>query len=125
MTKTGSASMHADADASRKTGDARTSRTIRFSDPEWQKIEEAASRRANSPAEFVRNAALRTAADTGTGDPHTLSPAAIEVIESIYRGVYFLATLKRDELMRQGRQEDIDGMLEAARKSLSEIKSCA
>ena len=123
MAQNNPTSANTDTDASRKHGDTRTSRTIRFSDPEWEIVEEAASRRGGSPAEFVRNAALTMAADPTSTDPGTLPPEIIELIKHTYRGVYLLATLKRDEMVADGRRDEIDRTLEGARKSQSELTS--
>ncbi len=38
-------------------------------------------------------------------------------IERIYRGVYLLSTLKRDEMIRDGRQEELDRIVKAASES--------
>ena len=38
-------------------------------------------------------------------------------------GVYLLATLKRDEMVADGRRDEIDRTLEGARKSQSELTS--
>ena len=123
MAQNNPTSANTDTDASRKHGDTRTSRTIRFSDPEWEIVEEAVSRRGGSPAEFVRNAALTMAADPSNTDPGTLPPEIVELIKHTYRGVYLLATLKRDEMVADGRRDEIDSALEGARKSQSELTS--
>ena len=123
MTKHNSNAVRTDADPNRKHSDARTSRTIRFSDPEWEQVEEAASQRGDSPAEFVRNAALAKASGGDVTDPGALLCAAMDLIESTYRGVYLLATLKRDEMTANGRRDEIDRVLEDARTSQLELTS--
>ena len=69
-----------DTDTSRKHGDARISRTIRFSDAEWEQVEKAASSRGDSPAEFVRNAALATATGDSGSDPRAMPPGIVNLI---------------------------------------------
>ena len=41
--------------------------------------------------------------------------------DKIYRGVYLLATLKRDEMYREGRQEELDAVHEEARRTQEAI----
>ena len=102
-----------DAGLQEKRSHARTPRTIRFSDPEWELVENTARRRGIAAAEFIRNAALAT-----TGDKSTAIPPGISAqIERIYRGVYLLSTLKRDEMVREGRQDELDRTMKAARDS--------
>ena len=96
---------------------ARISRTIRFSDPEWERVEIAARRRGATAAEFIRNAALvATESESGTFPPEISAQ-----IERIYRGVYLLATLKRDELAREGCQDDLDRIMKDTRESQDSI----
>ena len=74
-------------------------------------------RRGITPAEFVRNAVLAaTEGESGTFPPETTDRG-----ERIYRGVYFLATLKRNEMIRDGRREALDRSTKAARKSRDSI----
>ena len=88
--------------------DTRTPRSIRFSDSEWEKIETAAADRAGTASEFVREAALAKAAlDSGTTGAG-LPAALVQLIEATYRGVYFLATLKCDQLGCEGRGHEVD-----------------
>ncbi len=60
--------------------------------------------------------------DVGT-DQGSLPPGQVKLMESTYRGVVLLATLKRDEMFRDGRHEEHGRMLEDARKSQSELFS--
>ena len=103
------------AGPNKKNADARTSRTIRFSDAEWEKVEEAAAKRDNSPAEFVRNAALADAADQNAIASGALPSGILELIKRIYIGTYMLSTLKRDEMINDGRREELDQTIQAAR----------
>lgn len=100
-----------------KQSHARTSRTIRFSDSEWERVEIAARRRGATAAEFIRNATLvATESESGTFPPEITAQ-----IERIYRGVYLLATLKRDEMNRDGRREELERVRHAARESQDSI----
>ena len=102
-----------DAGPEEKRSHARTPRTIRFSDFEWELVENAARRSGIAAAEFARNAALAAAEDKSAAIP----PGISAQIERIYRGVYLLSTLKRDEMVREGRQDELDRTMKAARES--------
>ena len=110
-----------------KAGPRRKNRGIRFSDPEWEQIEREAKKREISPSELVRIAAVAMA--TGEfpmgfdGRGSTLPPGISNQIEKIYRGVYVLATLKRDEMHREGRQKELENIHEEARKTQKAIRN--
>ncbi len=52
-----------------------------------------------------------------------MPPGLVKLMESTYRGVFLLATLKRDEMFPDGRHEEHGRMLEDARKLQSELFS--
>ena len=105
-------------------GDTRTSRSIRFSDREWEQVSQAAARHdMNSPAEFVRNAAMTMARNEALMTRGALSPGLVQLIEHTFRGVLFLSTLKRDELIRQGRKDEVESVIQAGREAQSELLS--
>ena len=106
-----------DTNPEEKQSHARVSRTIRFSDPEWERVEIAARRRGATAAEFIRNAAL-AATENESG---TFPPGIAAQIERIYRGVYLLATLKRGEMLRDGKQEEFERIRKDARDSQDSI----
>ena len=113
-----------DAHPGKKHTDTRASRTIRFSDREWEQVTEAAVRHdIGSPAEFVRNAALTVAEDDSLMKLGTLSPGLVQMIEHTFRGVLFLSTFKRDELIREGRQDEVENLIQEGRKAQSELLS--
>lgn len=113
MSETDRNSTETDAGPEEKRSHARTLRTIRFSDFEWELVENAARRSGIAAAEFARNAALAAAEDKSAAIPSGISAQ----IERIYRGVYLLSTLKRDEMVREGRQDELDRTIKAARES--------
>ena len=90
----------------------------RDSDPEWELVENAAKRCGIAAAEFARNAALAAAEDKSAAIP----PGIAAQIERIYRGVYLLSTLKRDEMVREGRQDELDRIGKDARDSQAAIQ---
>ena len=95
-------------DSEIKPAKARTPRSIRFSDSEWAGIENKAKARGMTAAEVVRHAAVSFA--TGKLMPNSEAfPREIAAqIERIYRGVYMLSTIKRDELIREGLQDNLN-----------------
>ena len=44
-----------------------------------------------------------------------LPPGILELIKRTYRGTYILSTLKRDEMIHEGRGEELDRTVQAAR----------
>ncbi len=103
--------------------DRRTQRSIRFSDPEWEVVETAATGRGIAPAEFVRNASISAAADKSSKDFPSITPEIIELIKRTHRCAYILSPLKRDEMIREGRGREMDDMVDAARKAQAELLS--
>ncbi len=109
------------ADDQEKRADTRRSKTIRFSDPEWELAERAATERGIPAAEFVRNAAI----DVAEGRIAALDAEMVETIRRIYRSTYIVTTLKRDEMFREGREEEMKQMVEAARESQTSLAATA
>ena len=101
----------------------RTQRSIRFSDPEWEVVETAATGRGIAPAEFVRNAALNAATHKSSTDSAIITPEIVELIKRTYRCAYILSTLKRDEMIKEGRGNEMDDMVDIARKAQEELLS--
>ena len=104
-----------------KQSDARRPRSVRFSDSEWSLIERAAARHGIPVGELVRSGAVDAAEDR-LGEPPlaTLSKGHAALIEAIYRSVYVMATLKRDELLDAERGKELDDLVAAARRTMAE-----
>lgn len=104
-----------------KPSERRSPRSIRYSDSEWKSIEKVAKGRGMAAAELVRHISVSYAAgkftDEPSGNAQTLLPRMAAQIERIYNGVYLMATLKRDEMLVEGRQDEVDRIVEHARKS--------
>ena len=49
----------------------------------------------------------------------------VTYIETIYRAVYILATLKRNEVLEEGRQEELQEIVDTARKLQDSIRNTA
>ena len=94
----------------------RTPRSIRFHDPEWERIEAFAETRGLAAAEFVRFAALAAIGD-GSGEPLPPDPRdrLAPLIERTFRYSYMIATRMRDEMCEAGRDEELTALVEAAR----------
>ena len=101
----------------------RKSRTIRFSDSEWKQVEAAAKQRAMATAEFVRGAALNVAVSDPAPDSAKLPPDIVALIQSTYRYAYIVATLKRNELLRDGRGQEVDKAIKLARSAQDKVLS--
>lgn len=111
------------SDSSR--GEARIPRTIRFSDSEWGEIEKLGIEQGISSADVVRQTMI---AMTNGKFPAWFDaaspalPAAIQAqIEKMYRGVYVLATLKRDEMYERGQKEKLDAVHAESKETQAEI----
>ena len=100
----------------------RVPRSIRFSDSEWACIEKEARAGGMTAAELVRHAAVSLAAGTLSQNSSQHPPEIVAQIERIYRGVYLISTLKRDEMIREGRQDECDQITKNARDSQVSIR---
>ena len=104
-----------------RTGDFRRSRTIRFSDSEWQLVEDAALRQGIPASQLVRAATLAAAEERLDRPAGTaLSPGHVALIEDIYRGVYLLTTLRGEELVREKRKKQLDSIVKDGRLAMKE-----
>ena len=108
---------HAEAGTADRTSDRRSPRSIRFSETEWHLVEQAADDIGILPATFTRNAALSVAAERETMASGTLPSAIVELIKRIYLSTYIVSTLKRDEMIHDGRREELDRTIQAARET--------
>ena len=91
--------------------------TIRFSGPEWDRIEEFAGARGLSPAAFVRYAALAAVEAPQDILPGRLAP----LIETTFRYVFLLATLKRMKMKNLGLDQQLDRVIGMSRRAQAEL----
>ncbi|MXY40398.1 MAG: hypothetical protein F4Y62_11450 [Rhodospirillaceae bacterium] len=104
-----------------RAGDPRRARSIRFSDSEWQLVEDAALRQGIPAGQFVRAVMLAAAEErVQRPDAAPMSPGHIALIEDIYRGVYLLTTLRQEELLGAKRNKQLNSILEDGRKAMAE-----
>ncbi|MCY4397360.1 MAG: hypothetical protein OXC10_19725 [Rhodospirillaceae bacterium] len=101
--------------AGERPEDARRNRTIRFSDSEWEEVRRAASVEDMPPTEFVRETMLALARNPGSTVSGTLAPSLAPLIERMFRYTWFLATEKRDAMVREGREEEVDALVAEGR----------
>jgi len=99
----------------------RTRRTVRFSDPEWKQVQEAAAQRGITASDFLRNTVLSATGGVSQSENAVLSPALVEIIKLTHRSAYILSTLKRDEMIRDGRAREMDEVVRAARNAQEDV----
>ena len=122
MTETDAPEPQSAAESADRPSDARRTRGIRFSDPEWEDVRSAAERHDMPAAEFVRERILDIAR-AGPGPDSPGIPAQLTpLIERTFRYAYILATLKRDEMVAAGRGEEIDALAETVRELENSLK---
>ena len=95
--------------------DARRNRTIRFSDSEWEEVRRAAMMHDMPPTEFVRERILALARNPESGVSGAVAPSLAPLIERMFRYTWFLATEKRDAMVREGREDELDALVAEAR----------
>ena len=101
----------------------RSPRSVRFHDPEWERIEAFAEKRGMAAAKFVRFAALDAIGDGVAAEKHggRLAP----LIERTFRYSYMMATKMRDDMRAAGRGEELEALVRAARGLQDELMSGA
>ena len=95
--------------------DARRNRTIRFSDSEWEEVRRAAMEHNTATTEFVRETILGLARNPESTVSGALAPSLVPMIERMFRYTWFLATEKRDAMVREGREDELDALVDEAR----------
>ena len=108
--------------AAERPEDARRNRTIRFSDSEWEEVRRAAMLHEMPPTEFVRETILALARNPGSTVSDALAPSLVPLIERMFRYTWFLATEKRDAMVRAGREEEVDALVAEGRALHDELR---
>ncbi len=98
-----------------KAGDVRKTRGIRFSDSEWEEVKRAALADDKPAAEFVRERILALARAPKGAEPVPVADALTPLIERMFRYTWFLATERRDAMVREGRGDELDRLVAEAR----------
>ena len=113
------------SEAAGAAGETRKTRGIRFADSEWEEVRAAAGRHGLSAAEFVRMACLDAARDGNGFDAQTATADIAPLVERTFRYAYFLATLKRDELVNDGRSQELNRLVAQARELQDHIQGAS
>ena len=91
----------------------RNPHSIRFHDPEWERIEAAAAERGLTGPEFVRFAALAAVAD---GPPAGAAADRLApLIETTFRAAHILVSNLRCDMLDQGREDELYALIDGAR----------
>ena len=97
----------------------RNPHSIRFHDPEWERIEAAAQERGLTGPEFVRFAALAALAD---GPPAGAAADRLApLIELTFRAAHIMVSKLRHDMLDEGREEELDALIEGARGVQDEL----
>ena len=94
----------------------RRSRSVRFLDSEWDRIEAFAEARGLAGSEFVRYAALAATADRGEATGR-LAP----LIKTTFRATHIMATKMHDDMLQAGRRAELDELVRDARALQEEL----
>ena len=105
--------------------DARRNRTIRFSDSEWEEVRRAAMLHEMPPTEFVRERILALARSPVSAVSGAIAPSLVPLIERMFRYTWFLATEKRDAMVREGREDEVDALVAEVRALHDELRQGA
>ena len=101
--------------AADRAGDVRKTRGIRFSDSEWEEVKRAALAHGKPAAEFVRERILALARVPKSVEPAPVEGSMAPLIERMFRYTWFLATERRDAMVREGRGDELDRLIAEAR----------
>ena len=101
--------------AAERPEDARRNRTIRFSDSEWEEVRCAAMLHDMPPTEFVRERILALAGNPESAVSAAVAPSLTPLIERMFRYIWFLATEKRDAMVREGREDEVNALVAEGR----------
>ena len=101
--------------AAEKAGDVRKTRGIRFSELEWEEVKRAALAHDKPAAEFVRERILALARAPESAEPAPVAPSMAPLVERMFRYTWFLATERRDAMVREGRGDELDKLVAEAR----------
>ena len=101
--------------AAERSEDNRKTRSIRFSESEWEEVKRAAAVHEMPAAEFVRERILALARGTESVEGRAVAGSMAPLIERMFRYAWFLATEKRDAMVREGREDEVDKLIAEAR----------
>ena len=111
-----------DAEAERPE-DRRKNRSIRFSDAEWEEVRLAALVDGMPVAEFVRETVLALARNPGSVATDAVGRSLAPLIERTFRYAWFAATERRDAMIREGREDEVDALVAEGRALHDRLRS--
>ena len=94
----------------------RRSRSVRFLDSEWDRIEAFAESRGLIGSEFVRYAVFAATANQGEATGR-LAP----LIETTIRATHIMVTKMRDDMFQAGRRAELEKLVQSARTLQDEL----
>ena len=115
MSEDGRKGAAAAENAADRTEDVRKTRGIRFSESEWEEVKRAAAAHEKPAAEFVRERILELARASESVGAGPVAGSMAPLVERMFRYTWFLATEKRGEMLREGREEEVDKLVAEAR----------
>ena len=74
-----------------------------------------------TPGEYVRHAALSLGAGAADAVPAVLPPGLVRLIEHTFRATYFVSTVKYDEMLREGRRDEVDATIKQGREAQTHL----
>ncbi len=95
--------------------DSRRNRSIRFSDAEWEDVRRVAEAHGTPPAEFVRDTVLALAREDDVAAGDAVAASLAPLIERMFRCAWFVATERRDAMVREGRKDEVDALVAEGR----------
>ena len=99
--------------------DPRKSRTVRFTDSEWEEVKAAAEAHGLPTAEFVRERMLAIARNPAAV---ALPADLVALIERTFRYTYMIATKMHDDMTREGRAEEMEKLIADARQLQASLR---
>ena len=104
-----------DGEAAEKPDENRKTRSIRFSESEWEEVGNAALAHDVPASEFVRERILALVRGSESAGASAVSPSLEPLLERTFRFCYIVATKMRDEMIREGREEELEKLIAQAR----------
>ena len=104
-------------------GVARKNRGVRFSDPEWEEVKQAAETAGITPAEFVRERVLALIRNPAASEVVAVPANLVPLIERTFRYTHMLATRMRDDMSDAGQHDRLETLIAEARKLQDELRA--
>ena len=111
--------------ADQQQGIPRKNRGIRFSDPEWDEVKQAAQAHGVTPAEFVRERILDLIRSPDAPSHAAIPSHLVPLIEHTFRYSYMLATKMRDAMLTDQQDEQLEELIKEARALQDSLSSAA